>query len=266
MSRFVIFTDLDGTLLDHHTYSYDAARPALERLRKSAIPLIMVSSKTRIEIEVLRTEIDNHEPFIPENGGAIFIPDDYDLSVPDHAIEMAGYRVVLLGLQASRIADAFGKLASKLPVRALSNMSTNEVAELTGLSPPQAKAAKNREFGEAFILDNPEIEESVLNREVQALGLRLTKGGRFWHLLGDNDKGRAVSILSDLFRKRYPNVMTIGFGDAPNDAPMLAVVDQSFLVARPDGSHQSLSLPNLTKVPFPGPAGVNHTLLSLLAE
>jgi mannosyl-3-phosphoglycerate phosphatase len=265
MSRFVIFTDLDGTLLDHHTYSYDAVRPALDRLRKGAIPLIMVSSKTRLEIEVLRTEIDNKDPFIPENGGAIFIPDDYDLAVPENAIEMAGYRVILLGLQTSRIAEAFDELASKLPMRALSRMKTTEVAELTGLSPAQAEAAKNREFGEAFIIDNPEIEESVLEREVQALGLRLTKGGRFWHLLGENDKGRAVSILSDLFRKRYPGIRTIGFGDAPNDAPMLAVVDQSFLVARPDGSHQSLSLPNLTMVPLPGPAGVNHAILSLLS-
>jgi len=262
--RFVIFTDLDGTLLDHHTYSYDAARPALEKLRKSAIPLIMVSSKTRIEMEALRTEIDNQDPFIPENGGAIFIPGDYDLSVPDHAIEMAGYRVVLLGLQVSRIADAFHKLAAKLPVRALSRMSSAEVAELTGLSLAQAEAAKNREFGEAFILDDPELEESVLNREVQALGLRLTRGGRFWHLLGENDKGCAVSILCDLFQKRYPDIMTIGFGDAPNDAPMLAVVDQPFLVARPDGSHQSLSLPKLTRVPFPGPVGFNHAVLSLL--
>ena len=266
MTRFLIFTDLDGTLLDHHTYSYDAARPALERLRKSAIPLIMVSSKTRIEMEVLRTEIDNQDPFIPENGGAVFIPGDYDLFVPDHAIEMAGYRVILLGLQVSRIADAFDKLAAKIPVRALSRMSVAQVAELTGLSLAQAEAAKNREFGEAFILDDPELEESVLYREVQALGLRLTKGGRFWHLLGENDKGRAVSLLSDLFRKRYPDIMTIGFGDAPNDAPMLAVVDQPFLVARPDGTHQSLMLPKLTKVPFPGPAGVNHALLSLLAE
>ena len=117
MSRFVVFTDLDGTLLDHHTYSYDAARPALERLKKNAIPLILVSSKTRLEIEALRREIDNKDPFIPENGGAIFIPDDYDLAVPDNAIEMAGYRVILLGLPTSRIVEAFDKLASKLPVR-----------------------------------------------------------------------------------------------------------------------------------------------------
>ena len=262
--QFVIFTDLDGTLLDHHTYSYDAVRPALEKLRERAIPLIMVSSKTRVEMEALRNKMDNQHPFIPENGGAIFIPGGYDLSVPDHAIEMDGYSVILLGLQASRIADAFDELADKLPVRALSRMSTAEVAELTGLSLAQAQAAKNREFGEAFILDDPELEESFLNREVQALGLRLTKGGRFWHLLGENDKGRAVSILSDLFRKRYPDIITIGFGDAPNDEPMLAAVDKPFLVARPDGTHQSLSLPKLIKVPFPGPAGVNHALLSLL--
>ena len=264
MARYVIFTDLDGTLLDHHTYSYDTARPALEELRKRAIPLIMVSSKTRVEIEALRKEMDNHDPFIPENGGAVFIPVDYDLSVPDHAVKMAGYGVILLGLQASRIAEAFDQLAVKLPVRALSRMSTAEVIELTGLSLAQAQAARNREFGEAFVLHDPKLEESVLNREVQALGLRLTKGGRFWHLLGENDKGRAVTILSGLFRQKYSDVITIGFGDAPNDEPMLAAVDQPFLVARPDGTHQSLRVPKLTKIPFPGPAGVNHALLSLL--
>jgi mannosyl-3-phosphoglycerate phosphatase len=265
MRLLVVFTDLDGTLLDHHTYSYDAARPALEKLREKAIPLIMVSSKTRVEIEALRKEMDNQDPFIPENGGAVFIPGDYDLSVPDHAIEMAGYGVILLGLQASRIAEAFNELAAKLPLRALSRMSAAEVAELTGLSPAQAHAAQNREFGEAFILDDPELEESILNREVQALGLRLTRGGRFWHLLGENDKGRAVSILSDLFRKKYSDAITIGFGDAPNDEPMLAAVDQPVLVARPDGTHQKLRVPNLTKIPFPGPSGVNHALLSLLS-
>ena len=31
----VVFTDLDGTLLDHQSYSFEAAREALARLRQA---------------------------------------------------------------------------------------------------------------------------------------------------------------------------------------------------------------------------------------
>ncbi len=179
MNRFVFFTDLDGTLLDHNTYSYVPALPALERLRETNTPLIMVSSKTRLEIEAIRKELDNQDPFIPENGAAIFIPADYDLPIFDHAIEIDEYRVVLLGRHASEISCAFEILASRLPVRALSRMSAIEVADLTGLKVAQAESAKNREFGEAFILDDPEIEESELLEEVRNSGLRIMPVGDF---------------------------------------------------------------------------------------
>ncbi len=42
----LVFTDLDGTLLNHDDYSWEAARPALEELQRQSIPLILVSSKT----------------------------------------------------------------------------------------------------------------------------------------------------------------------------------------------------------------------------
>ena len=43
----LVFTDLDGTLLDHHSYSHAAALPGLERLRGLEVPVIPVTSKTR---------------------------------------------------------------------------------------------------------------------------------------------------------------------------------------------------------------------------
>ena len=49
----VIFTDLDGTLLDHETYSWEAARPALDRSEAARHPWILVTSKTRGRSRVL---------------------------------------------------------------------------------------------------------------------------------------------------------------------------------------------------------------------
>ena len=67
----IIFTDLDGSLLNHEDYSFREALPALARIRRSAIPLIFVTSKTRGEVEILQQEMCIREPFIVENGGGI---------------------------------------------------------------------------------------------------------------------------------------------------------------------------------------------------
>jgi mannosyl-3-phosphoglycerate phosphatase len=55
--KLVIFTDLDGTLLDRNTYSFEPALPALHLIRQKDIPLILTSSKTRAEIEFCQAQL-----------------------------------------------------------------------------------------------------------------------------------------------------------------------------------------------------------------
>ena len=76
-ASLLVFTDLDGSLLDHHNYRHDEADPVLQNLKQLQIPLIPVSSKTQSEIEQINVSLDNPHPFICENGAAIFIPVDY---------------------------------------------------------------------------------------------------------------------------------------------------------------------------------------------
>ena len=264
MNRLIVFSDLDGTLLDHHTYEYGPALPALELLRSTRTPLVLVSSKTRPEIEDLRTEIHNHDPYIPENGGAVIIPRDCGL-LPDTQSRGHNHHVILLGRPARELSPLFDRLAETFPLRALSRMSVDEIVARTGLSPVQAQAAGRREYGEAFLIDGRTVDEAELEAAVRALGLRLTKGGRFYHLLGENDKGRAVRMLTDLYRRQTQNLTTAGIGDARNDEPMLASVDRPFLVMRPDGGHADIQAPGLVRLPAPGPQGFRLAVLSLLA-
>ena len=90
MKKTVIFTDLDGTLLDAADYSYAEAQPALGQVAESGTPLVLCSSKTRAELEVYRKRLANAHPFISENGGGIFIPIGY-FSVSIDAERSAGY-------------------------------------------------------------------------------------------------------------------------------------------------------------------------------
>lgn len=70
----VIFSDLDGTLLDSQAYSFQAAEPALLPLRKQGTPLVLCTSTTRAEVKVLRDRLHIRHPFTVENGGTIYIP------------------------------------------------------------------------------------------------------------------------------------------------------------------------------------------------
>ena len=79
----LVFTDLDGSLLDHHSYSFDAARSTLERLDELGIPVIPVTSKTRAEIKQIRDALGNKHPFVAENGAAVFIPRSYFPEPPE---------------------------------------------------------------------------------------------------------------------------------------------------------------------------------------
>ena len=70
MADIMVFTDLDGSLMDHETYAFDEALPALEALAQGDIPVIVVSSKTRAEIIPLVSQLKLTGPIIAENGAS----------------------------------------------------------------------------------------------------------------------------------------------------------------------------------------------------
>lgn len=230
MKKKVIFTDLDGTLLDSK-YSFKSALKALKALKQQEIPLIISTSKTRAEIEVYRRKLDNNEPFISENGGAIFIPLDY-FEFPVKGKRKGKYKVKELGMPYKKLIKALDKIDKKIDVRGFHEMSAKQLAKESGLSLKEAKLAKKREYDEAFKLVE-EKEKTKLIRMIEKLGLNYTIGGRYMHILGDNDKGRAVRILTELYRKKYGKILTIGLGDSENDREMLEVTEKAFWVSGP---------------------------------
>src|SRR5512135_1967349 len=151
MAEIIIFTDLDGTLLDPSTYSFDKAQPALDLIRQRNIPLVLCSSKTKKEIEYYRKKLDNNGPFITENGGGVFIPRGY---FPDEVIEESGiasyedpYVVIRLGARYTELRRALSELrAEGFKVTGFGDLSSDEVAALAGMDMAEAAMAKDRDF------------------------------------------------------------------------------------------------------------------------
>lgn len=243
----VVFTDLDGTLLDRDTYSYAQAEPAIAHLRSRGIPLVLVTSKTRAEVAALRQSMGNTDPYIVENGAAVIIPGHPDL-------------VLGASSSASRHALRRAALVSKVLVRGFSEMSVDEICQCSGLRPEIAALAARREYGEPFVIldgDPANLENALAEMDFQ-----LTRGGRFFHVLGGCDKARAVQSCMAFLGDDD----SIGLGDAPNDIGFLRVVRRPVLIPSPHLPAMRAALPDALIAPEPGPAGWSRTVLALLTQ
>lgn len=238
MKKKIIFTDLDGTLLDHDTYSFLEAEDALQLVKDKDIPLLICTSKTRSEIEYWRKKLDNTHPFISENGGGVFIPKEYFAFDFDYDYENENYFVIQLGKEYNQLVKIFDKLKKEFDIIGFSDMSVEQIASDTSLSLGQAEKARQREFSLPFKIQDRREEVDIL-KEINQHGLKYAIGGRYYHLMGDNDKGKAVKILSDYYRQKFGSIYTIGIGDSKNDFTMLEAVDSPYLVMREDKTYAS---------------------------
>lgn len=270
-ARHLIFTDLDGTLLDHHTYSWSAAEEALLELERRRVPLVFVTSKTRAELEVLRRKLGHTHPFITENGGGIFIPHGYFNLHIEGARRVGRYHCLALARPYSEIITALEEIAAELgtSVVGFHQMSAREVAQNTGLPLREAELARQRDFDEPFFFAG--ANEQTMQEFVQAArqrGMEVVRGGRFWHIFAGSDKGRATRHLAGLYRAAgHGRLRTVGLGDSPNDLALLAAVDQAVLLPRPDGNFDNevlRRLPHAMRAPAPGPTGWNEAVLQIL--
>jgi mannosyl-3-phosphoglycerate phosphatase len=263
----VVFTDLDGTLLDHSTYSFAAAEPALRLLRDKNIPLVLCSSKTRSEIEAVRAALGNADPFIAENGGAVFLPAGRFALESLPARKVPGYDIVEFGTPYARLLEAFKKLDEMFPgkLKGFHNLTVSEVSGLTGLAAADAELARARDYDEPFLLSDMSVLEPV-REAARRSGLSVVRGGRFFHLTGENDKGRGARFLVLLYALALGRpVDSVGLGDSANDLPLLEAVDIPVLIRKSDGGYDpSIRLPGLYLAPGEGPAGWNAALLDLV--
>ena len=266
--KLVIFTDLDGTLLDQNSYSFEHALPALRAIREKGIPLVFSSSKTRSEIDFYRKKMENAHPFISENGGAVFIPKDYFSFSFSCDREAGAYFVLELGTFYPQIVAVLDSIKKEtgVPIQGFSDLTAQEISSLCGLSLQEAAFAKEREYDEPFFIEGGEQEVKTIRQKIREKGMNYAWGGRFHHILGDNDKGKAIGILEHLFEKEFLSISTVGIGDSQNDLPMLLSVDTPIFLRENQAPLPEVlsSVKPLTVVDGGGSRAWNRAILSFL--
>ena len=245
----IIFTDLDGTLLDRDTYSWEPARAGLERCRQCQVPVVAVTSKTLAETRILSEKISLDPRFIFENGGGICLEEEKYLG---------------LGIPYEDLRHDFSILADRFPLRGMGDMSISELVEMTGLTQEEALLAKERLFTEPFLYVGDELAK--LEAVAAGQGLQIIRGGRFYHLMAEKQsKGNAVQKWVQQWGGGFTQpLFTAALGDSPNDFSMLAVVDHPFLVRQKNGRSAFCPLEAIVRTKAVGPAGWSEAVIQLL--
>ena len=259
----VVYTDLDGTLLDHDSYAFEPALPALQRLASLNVPVIPVTSKTLAELLVLGRELDLHGPCITENGGVIAVPEGYFGGGTSQQTE-DGYHLEYLSPHYETIVDQLAKLRNRFGFRfeGFSDLSVDAVAEQTGLGIEEAQRAKQRLCSEPLSWHDSDIAFEQFATELEALDYTLVKGGRFYHVLGETDKAHAIGKLNAMFATAgFTGYTSMALGDSPNDRQMLLAADVAVAVRRKDGSWLDLNTDmEIIRTSATGPDGWNEAI------
>lgn len=232
----IIYTDLDGSLLDHQSYSFAPAANFLERLEIQAVPVIPVTSKTRAEVLALRKSLNNRHPFIVENGAAICLPNKYFdcsyVTAPgDEDIQIIcnsqprQYWLDLLDQAGGAFTDEYQTFSSICAEKGIGGL-----VELTGLSLEQATLAQQREYSEPIHWLGSQTRKAEFIHQIEQAGGQLLQGGRFLTLGGNTNKGAAVLQLQALFRQQYGSCQSLAIGDSNNDISMLEAADSALII------------------------------------
>ena len=227
-SSIWVVSDVDGTLMDH-SYDLTPAKETIKILQKLCIPVILCTSKTASEVEVIRNELNLTDPYIVENGAAIY----------GESLKKVNGKIIL-GKKYEILEEILNNISKEIDYKLipLNNLSDNNATKLTGLKGNSLKLMRDRHWSMPF-LNPPNYLEPKINICCKKFNVDVFKGNRMSHLLSTNsNKGKAIKAL-----KKYSNIKNIkiiGLGDSPNDLPLLLNSDIRIVIPGIDGPNLNL--------------------------
>lgn len=251
----LIFTDLDGTLMEHESYSIDAARPALELLRARGVTPIINSSKTQAEIAHIQQQLQLQGPFIGENGAVLC-----NFTGNQEAGDVRQF-----GMPMTAWLDKVHDIRRKQNYRfeGFSDWSVTQVADRTGLSIDDAERAKTRYFSEPILWRDTAAALREFVAVLDSLELQLVEGGRFHCVQGRFDKSTAMNWLSE--HSQDHECVVVALGDSPNDLRMLEAADIAVIIKSAKSGQMQVNHPtHHIRTQRPGPAGWHDAIVEIL--
>ncbi len=264
----IVFSDIDGTLLARKSHTFAPVMDYITSLRQTAT-IILATSKTIRETQLICDELGLDTPCIAENGGIVSIPHSWERYVKQSAAVWVPHATGWYthnGIPHATLIDFLSSPLYKGNVRLFSQMSDDDLDTLTGLRGDRLSAARERYASEPFLCDDQTTMHKILH-DARMNDLTIQRGGIFYHCMHKNqNKSEGVTQILQMIRaSASENIHTIALGDAPNDFAMMKMVEYPVLIPH-QGHPYAIDIPNVRFAPFTAPTGWIDAMKQIIAE
>ena len=238
MKRYLIFTDLDGTLLDHENYSFGANKKTISTIINNKNEIIFNTSKTFSECKKLLKELKlSNMPFSTENGAVLYFPKIRFNKIKNSSSFEKYWKVRTAKLSSKNWHQFLLKKQKKFNFLIAQDLSPKILKKYTNLD--NTSKMLNREASQIILwkdsLVNLKKFKNVLKSEKKGV---LIQGSRFMQVSSVCNKRIAKKLISHAYDYQFYGTYsknTIALGDSKNDIDMLNSANYPCLIKNRSG-------------------------------
>ena len=171
-------------------------------LDHAGIPVVWVSSRTRLLLDDPRRRAGHTHPFIAEDGCGAYLPEDYFHLKPGKTIRLGRFTCIPVAQQQPAAQTALEDLAEAAGVEAvpLRSLSPRELAQNSGLPSREAELLRQPDFDERFFLAGAsDADVARLKAEAEGRNWQLREHGVLWSLAVGASMKSCVQELTKLY-------------------------------------------------------------------
>jgi len=228
--------------------------------------MLLYSRKTKAEILWLCEQLAILQPFVAENGGALYVPKDYlklelnGFSESDKMMELA------FGTTKDFIENITEKLAmiSGMKSIKMTDITPLDVADILEIEIKAAERMMTRKYSQLILKAEQKAPMNDIFKQLlqqQGLSILDTKDD---FSIGHFNIQKPIQHWIESLQEKYPTIEVFAIGNNANDTPIFELANQAFLLKN-KGEWEQIHADNLNLINADGAKGLKVCLSELIS-
>ena len=279
-TSLIVYLAIDAFLSPH-----SALVPGLEELLAAldheGIPVVWITSRSRLHLDEPRRKFGHAHPFIAEGGCALYLPADYFHLRPapgpsrrqkSAALRLGRFTCVPIAEVLPAASEALERLSKDtgVPIVTLRSLSPRELAQNTGLPSRVAALARQRDFDDLFFfagVSDKEIQRFL--EEGRGRNLQFRQHGVLWSIAIGASIQRSIRELSKLYdRALHHHARSFAIGTKEEVPSLFPFCERAILLGgegREESDARSQEHHRVQRIDFRGPQSWEDVMEAVVA-
>ena len=248
----VLYIAVD-TLIPLRGHSFHGLDEFTAALDHEAIPAVWLTSRSRLQFDGARRKHGHTQPFIAEDGCAVYLPEGYFHLRPDSdpsrtrkaaTVRLGRFTCIPVAEALPAASDALQALShdTGVPVVTLRSLSPRELVQNVGLPQREAELARQRDFDDIFFFAGAsDAEVQKFLGEGRNRNLQFRQQGVLWSAAIGPSVQRCIRELAKLYDRglRY-HAHTLGIATPDLAAGLFPFCERTILLndRKAEGAYQ----------------------------